>query len=282
MTRLVWLADEFRAAGLEVVEVGGWQTRGSTEWAPVGVTVHHTASPAATSAAADAAVITHGHARLAGPIAQVMVDRSARVWVIAAGRANHAGVSSVPWAPASGGNRTTVGIEACNNGVGELWPAAQIDTLTKVCAVLIRRLGVDASRIVGHKEICVPGGRKIDPAGPWAGGGTWADMDVFRARVAAAITGPVLPAANIPDPEETHMAMTDVPVQCDAYGEGWTVLPSVPFMQARAAVPVVAPPASAGYQTPVARLFIAPGGATGVQVTGWVSNGAVTVRVAHA
>ena len=89
-------------------------------------------------------------------------------------------------------------------------------------------------------------------------------------------------AAATDDQEDDDMAITDVAVACDAEGNGWTVVTTVPFMQARSVAPIVSPPATAGYQQPIARLFVADGGATGVSVTGWVPRGAVTVRVAHA
>ncbi len=96
------------------------------------------------------------------------------------------------------------------------------------------------------------------------------------------VAGSSRPPYLDPDDQEDDMAITDVAVQCDAQGNGWTVVTTVPFAQARSSTPIVSPPATAGYQGPMARLFAADGGLTGVTVTGWVPRGAVTVRVAHA
>ena len=60
-------------------------------------------------------------------------------------------------------------VEAGNNGVGEVWPPAQLDAYVTLVATLCRRLGLDPMQdIFTHNSWCQPScpGRKIDPAGP--------------------------------------------------------------------------------------------------------------------
>jgi hypothetical protein len=79
---------------------------------------------------------------------------------------------------AGDGNVLYVGIEAMNDGIGEHWPAEQVDAYVLLCAALcVFVTGNSAQTVRAHRETSVTG--KIDPAG--------IDMDVFRARVAAKI-----------------------------------------------------------------------------------------------
>jgi hypothetical protein len=60
MARLTWLAHALRDAGLRVVEVPGWETRGSIEFDPVGVTWHATAGSRRGTAQGEVNVILNG------------------------------------------------------------------------------------------------------------------------------------------------------------------------------------------------------------------------------
>jgi len=155
-----------------------------------GIVVHHTASPAGSGDAPCLRLVTHGSppTRPAGPYCNVLLGRSGRCWLVAAGKANHAGVSAWP-GPGRGSrascNGFTLGIEAENDGVGEVWPRAQLDALVRLCNALLRGLALDADAVRAHKEVAAPLGRKIDPAGPWEGGGRWSEpgsrsIDAFR------------------------------------------------------------------------------------------------------
>jgi hypothetical protein len=73
-----------------VTEVAGWQSRGSSSFDPRGSVDHHTAGPA-TGDAPSLDTIIHGRPDLAGPLANVLIARSNLCYVVAAGRANHAG-----------------------------------------------------------------------------------------------------------------------------------------------------------------------------------------------
>lgn len=166
------IANRLRAYGLQVVEVAGWQTRGSSYFDPKGVVAHHTASHAGRDAPA-LGICINGRAGLAGPLANIVLSRSGIVYVIAAGRANHAGSGGFR---GLSGNSSVFGIEAENNGVGEPWGQAQLDAYYKVCAALLEDIGRDSSWVCGHKEWAPR--RKIDPTG--------LDMNQFRANVSRA------------------------------------------------------------------------------------------------
>src|SRR5690606_18370768 len=78
------------------------------------------------------------------------------------------------------GNSWSLGIEAENDGVGEPWPAVQVDAYVRLCAAICRRLGWDASKVRSHAEVDTRG--KVDPRGPG-----FPPMAEFRRRVAAAM-----------------------------------------------------------------------------------------------
>ncbi|WP_166139612.1 N-acetylmuramoyl-L-alanine amidase [Nocardioides ochotonae] len=174
------LPKRLRAAGLTVVEVDGWRTRGrpasTGAHAPVGVLCHHTATGRSVSDTAVVALLKNGRSDLAGPLAHFGLSRNGTVYMIAAGRANHAGKAKASGSVSGGdGNALYVGIEAFNDGVGEPWPSAQYEAYVTLCAVLCLHVtGNSAKTVRGHRETSVTG--KIDPT---------FDMAKFRDRVAA-------------------------------------------------------------------------------------------------
>lgn len=182
MGRLLWLADELRAAGLRVVEVSGWQTRGSSDFAPRWQIFHHTASAPGSNAPA-LGICTHGRSDLPGPLANVLAARDGTMYVIASGRANHAGAGRYP--DGGAGNALSVGWECENSGVGEPWPPSQLDAIARGQAAVGKRLGIGPDRVIYHRTFAP--GRKIDPAGPGI-----PDLAEWQARVANAGAPPPL------------------------------------------------------------------------------------------
>lgn len=171
-----------RAAGLTVVEVSGWQTRGrpvsTGEFSPSGVLCHHTATGPKTSNAAVVNLLVKGRSDLPGPLCQFGLARNGTVYLIASGRANHAGKAKASGnMPAGDGNEEYIGIEAFNDGVGEKWSDLQKNAYALLCAVLSVKITKNNEKSVrGHKETSVTG--KIDPT---------FDMAAFRVGVAAKI-----------------------------------------------------------------------------------------------
>lgn len=149
------IADRLRRQGLNVVEVAGWQTRGSSSFNPRGFVWHHTAGPARGNAPS-LTICTYGRSDLPGPLCNVFQARDNTVYVVAAGRANHAGTGG--WAGLSG-NSSVYGLEIENTGTGsEPWRLDQLVVSAKIAAALIEgRIGV--SKCCMHKEWT---SRKID------------------------------------------------------------------------------------------------------------------------
>ena len=77
--------------------------------------------------------VINGRPDLNGPLCNVLLARNGDCYIIAAGTANHAGTGG--WRGLSG-NSSVLGIEAENNGVGEPWPAHQIDAYVRLCAAM--------------------------------------------------------------------------------------------------------------------------------------------------
>lgn len=173
MVRALDLADVLRAAGVPVVEVPGWQSRGAELSGIRGGVVHHTGTPQSSSGNYPTlGVVRDGRSGLPGPLSQLGLGRDGTWYVIASGRANHAGsvhaaysgTHSNPWA---------LGVEAEHPGGNAPWPAAQYASYVQGCAALARRYGITW---LGHKEVAAPAGRKPDPN---------FDMATFRSALSA-------------------------------------------------------------------------------------------------
>jgi len=170
---LQWLPGVLRAAGLKVVEYPGWRDRGRGPLNPKFIICHHTASNKKSGNAPSLKLVAEGRHDLAGPLSQLVLARDGTWHVTAAGKSNHAGAGF--WKGVSSGNAWAIGIEAENDGIGEPWPEAQLDSYARGVAAILKKLDKDESWCCGHKEYALPKGRKIDPS---------FDMDAFRARVA--------------------------------------------------------------------------------------------------
>jgi N-acetyl-anhydromuramyl-L-alanine amidase AmpD len=183
---LSWLADVLEAAGLKVAEQPGWLDRGIGDMGAVkGVICHHTGG-GPNGNMPSLGVITNGRPGLKGPLAQLGLGRDGTYYVVAAGRAQHAGKGL--WGGVSTGNSCFIGIEAENTGK-EPYPDVQMEAYVRGVAAILRKLGATEAMCCGHKEYALPKGRKPDPA---------FDMDAFRARVKAVMDGAAPPAPLIP------------------------------------------------------------------------------------
>lgn len=178
MPNATWLADALRFADLTVEETSDWKTRGRTSDGGLldvrALVCHHTAGPK-TGDRPSLPVVINGRPGLAGPLAQLFLARSG-VWVVvAAGKSNSNGqVSSVDFS-----NAHTINVEAEAAGVGSVkapddWPSVQYNSYAKGMAALALHLKFGSGKVLGHKEIAYPKGRKIDPS---------FDMGVFRGLV---------------------------------------------------------------------------------------------------
>lgn len=167
------LATIARSTGLPVVEQPGWQSRGHGPQSDVrAIICHHTGGPP-TGNAPSLSTVINGRPDLPGPLAHFVLGRDGTVFVVAAGRCYHAGtVLSSNWA-----NEHTIGIEAEATGTAA-WPAVQMVAYAKLCRALSDAFG--GVPVLGHKEVCSPVGRKVDPN---------FDMAAFRNAVSHATSG---------------------------------------------------------------------------------------------
>jgi hypothetical protein len=182
------IADRLRARGLTVTEVAGWQTRGSSSFNPKGSVNHHTVGSRRGNAPS-LNVCTFGRAGLSGPLCNVLQGRDNTIYVIAAGRANHAGRGG--WRGLSG-NSSVYGLEVENVGTtAEPWRPDQIATMVKVHAALLDGIGGNAANVCQHKEWAPS--RKPDAHS--------IDGDDFRRMVADELAGRAAPRPpSPPDP----------------------------------------------------------------------------------
>ena len=176
-----------KAEGLTVHEHDGWKTHnrdaatGKSFGPVVGVLIHHTAGHN------DKELCYSGRTGLPGPLCHSWLGKTAGLWMIGNGRANHAGlvdgdVIHALMAEASplpkddradtDGNDCLYGLEIENLGNGkDAYPTDQYRQAVLWAAAICRAHGWSEKSVAGHKEV-QPG--KIDPS---------FDMDAFRADV---------------------------------------------------------------------------------------------------
>jgi hypothetical protein len=177
--QLTRVAQKLRRQGIVVKATAGWQARARPgSFDPRGVMFHHTASKRTSGAAPSLGTVVNGRPDLAGPLCELLVARDGTVFLVAGGRANHAGKGG-PWrnVPKHSGNAFIFGVEVENDGKGEPWSQDLLRTCETVFAVLLVDMRRAPVWVVAHKEWAP--GRKKDPAG--------VDMDRFRRRVAEAM-----------------------------------------------------------------------------------------------
>lgn len=199
MVRALDLPKILRSAGLPVVEVPGWQNRGAPLSGIRGGVSHHTATPGHIGGDYPTLpVIIDGHRTLAGPLSQLGLGKSGTWYVVASGRANHAGTVHARYS-GTHSNPYALGVEAEHPGGDAPWPAAQYNSYVVGCGALGRAYGITW---LGHKEVAAPAGRKTDPN---------FNMDTFRSLVGTSTvanpipgSGGALPYPSIPaiDPIE--------------------------------------------------------------------------------
>lgn len=170
-----WLADALRAEGCRVSEQPGWENRGrptnTGNFNPSGVLWHHTGTGSSSSNPHPTLnMCINGREDLPGPLCHALIGFDGVAYVIAAGRANHAGDAkkSGP-VPAGDGNALYIGFEIDYNGTQEM-SAAQYDCAIRAAAAVCRKYGRNETYARGHKETSYSG--KWDPGGY--------DMSVMR------------------------------------------------------------------------------------------------------
>ncbi|MDQ0795566.1 peptidoglycan recognition family protein [Streptomyces sp. B1I3] len=180
------LLAALRAEGVTVVEHKSWRTHerpaSTGSFGPInGVMLHHTVT---SGTSGSVALCYTGHSQLPGPLCHGVIDKDGTVYLVSAGRANHAGRGDddvlrqvqdesydrdkllTPNEANTDGNTRFYGFECVNLGDGrDPWPPVQRDAMVRVSAAILRAYGGPgqgwtARSVIGHKE-WQPG--KVDP-----------------------------------------------------------------------------------------------------------------------
>lgn len=179
------------------------------------VVIHHTAQDSLNQ------TIKTFHSTKAGTSAHYVIGRDGKVVHMVNDylRANHAGISK--WGKDTDLNSSSIGIELDNNGVGDVWQDAQINSLIKLLATLKKAYNIPTANFIGHADIAP--GRKNDPKNfPWKkladkGFGFWydqvlknppADFDTEKALRYIGYNTTNLPAAI--EAFKIHFIQTDI------------------------------------------------------------------------
>lgn len=170
-----FLFDVVKAEGVSVSNYVGGTDRGNGDCGDIwGVIAHHTGAPAGSSPG-PRAIAEHPTLNLAS---QIHLARNGHATICGVGIAYHAGKGSWPGLPTDNANPFTIGIEAENSGT-EGWSSAQYWAYVKICAAIIRKIGYNATRVIGHKEWAGPAQGKWDPGA--------LDLNKFRSDIQAQI-----------------------------------------------------------------------------------------------
>jgi len=186
--RMEAAASLMRRRGLEVGAFAGWRDAGrSSDFRPRALTAHHTA------AAIDVdRILRDGRFDLPGPLCNWALHRDGSWWLVASGRANHAGVGVLPSSEAYG-VECTGPVPAGNTGL-DAFPMYDAYVLGVACICEVESW--DARVIYGHKETARPDCRKPDPAFGDSCPTPYRDMDRFRAQIQARIGDDDMPLTD--------------------------------------------------------------------------------------
>lgn len=161
-TMFTGLARVAKKTGFPVEETPGWKTDGHGGMTSCSsIIIHHTAGADNGKDYNSYGTVKNGRPGLPGPLAQLGIGRNTgTVYVFAAGKSWHAGKVG----KTAHNNDNAIGIEIENNGVGEKYSDKTYNSAVALAGELVKEFGLKVSDVLGHKEIAVPKGRKIDPS----------------------------------------------------------------------------------------------------------------------
>jgi N-acetyl-anhydromuramyl-L-alanine amidase AmpD len=171
VARMRRIAAILKADGITVTEVSGWTTRGRSNLEPRAVVCHWTAARSSVTS-----LLVHGRPDVPGPLCnfEVLPGRGG-VRLVAAGKANHAGVARSGFT-----NSVSLGIEAAGPPIDR----EEMKIYQALVAAICREYGFSVrDRVRDHREVALPFGRKVDIS-------TQHDMGDFRRRAAALLDSP--------------------------------------------------------------------------------------------
>lgn len=197
----LWLPAAFDKWGVRYKKVAGWENRGRPISAgyfdPNASLTHHTGSKSsAANPAPSLKTVIEGRSDLRGPLAQVSTDYNGLTYIIAAGRANHAGKARATMGnPAGDGNAMYIGNEVQTNGT-QAMPGVQLDATVLVATAIADHFRqVNADKVGLHHTTSLSG--KWDLGAGTMVPGVPYDLRTFRGKVNARLkAGP--PGAPTP------------------------------------------------------------------------------------
>lgn len=161
--RALWLPTALDRFEVQWAPVNGWETRGVDTFDPRGGVDHHTAGPL-TGDCPSLGIVTNGRSDLPGPLSETLQARSNLVYIVASGKANHAGLGD--WNGLTGNSRMW-GNERENVGTSaEPWRMDQHNTAARLHAAWIwgmhefEGVDIDPANVCEHKEWAPT--RKVD------------------------------------------------------------------------------------------------------------------------
>jgi hypothetical protein len=202
----LWLDDAFRKWGVRYKYVEGWETRGrpatSGGFAPNGLLIHHTGTrSSATSPAPSLGTVTNGRTDLKGPLCQISTDYNGLTYIVAAGRANHAGTAKAAMGNPSGdGNAMYLGNEVQTSGLQDM-PDAQYNAVVLTSAAIMDHFGYTSAAKTGLHHT-------TSTSGKWdlgAGTGVVAPYPLTSLRAAITARLQAGPPGSPPPPAVTLM-----------------------------------------------------------------------------
>lgn len=165
------VAAILKAKGIKVTEVSGWTTRGHSTFDPRAVVCHWTVATRSITP-----MLVHGRPGIPGPLCNFeLLPGNDGVKLVAAGKANHAGVAAPGFT-----NSVAFGIEAAGPRIG----AEEMKVYHALVAAICKVHGFPVNeRVRDHAEVARPAGRKQDISRDH-------DMGEFRRRVSALLARP--------------------------------------------------------------------------------------------
>jgi N-acetyl-anhydromuramyl-L-alanine amidase AmpD len=165
------VAAILRAKGIKVTEVSGWTTRGRSTFNPRAVVCHWTVANRSITP-----MLAHGRPGIPGPLCNFeLLPGNDGVKLVAAGKANHAGVAQAGFT-----NSVAFGIEAAGPPIR----ADEMKVYHALVAAICKTYGFPVNeRVRDHAAVALPRGRKTDISRDH-------DMGEFRRRVSALLVSP--------------------------------------------------------------------------------------------
>jgi N-acetylmuramoyl-L-alanine amidase len=143
---------------------------------PDGIGLHHTGS---TNEAGDEAWLSHYHTN---PVSiNQLVKRDGTIIQIVPNNVVAWSFGASTLSGRSDCNAWCIGVEICNNGIGEVYTDAQYEAVAQTVAYNCALYHIPDLHVSSHARVALPAGRKDDPRG-WDWKRMWSRVDELRAN----------------------------------------------------------------------------------------------------